>query len=321
MTVLPRALAPMLAVPGALPPDDDRWSLEVKWDGVRVLVAVEDGHVALFSRNGNVVTGSYPELQALAAAVPEPVLLDGEVVALRDGSPDFGLLQERMHVRGPAPALVRRVPASLVLFDVLQVGAVPLLGESYDDRRSVLTALPLSGPSWQVPPAFPARLPGDAAALSEATRVQGMEGLVAKRRDSRYEPGRRSDCWVKVKHVRRLSAVVIGWKGGDDGRSPRLGSLVLALPTAGTLAYAGRVGTGLSAATLRALEQRLAPLARDSPPVVGVPLADARTVHWVEPVLVVDVDYADLTRERRLRHPSYKGLREDLTVADVEEQQ
>ena len=311
---LPRGLTPMLACAGPLPPDDPRWSYEVKWDGVRVLVAAEDGHVRLTSRAGNDVTASYPELQGLAAALPGPALLDGEVVALSGGLPDFGLLQSRMHVSRPADALVQRTPVTLVLFDVLHAAGAGLMTEPYDVRRGALEDLASDGPHWTVPGVFP----GTGRAVADATRAPGMEGVVAKRRDSRYEPGRRSDCWVKVKHVRRQSAVVGGWKPGEGGRAGRIGSLLLGVPGPAGLEYAGHVGTGFSAAALRLLGDLLAPLRRDSSPfATEVPREHARSAVWVEPRLVGDVEFTAWTREGRLRHPSWKGLRDDLDPGDV----
>ena len=312
---LPATLSPMLATTGPLPPDDGRWSFEVKWDGVRALVAVGGGRVTLRSRNGNDITGAYPELLGLADALGSTTaLLDGEVVAFDPaGRPDFGLLQSRMHVRSPSSSLVRGTPVTLLLFDVLQVDDRALLDVPYDQRREVLESLPLAGERWQVPPSFP----GDGEAVMTATRAQGMEGVVAKRKDSRYEPGRRSDCWVKVKHIRRTSAVVVGWKPGEGGRAGRIGSLLLAVPEGDGWAYAGHVGTGFNAATLRMLGDRLSPLRRDAPVLSDVPREHARHAVWVEPDLVVECDYTEWTREGRLRHPSYKGLRSDVDPREV----
>lgn len=312
---LPRDVAPMLATTGPLPADGDRWAYEVKWDGVRALVSVQAGQVTLRSRNGNDITGAYPELLGLGGALGSTsALLDGEVVAFdAAGRPDFGLLQSRVHVRSPAPSLVRSTPVTLLLFDVLQVDDQPLVDASYDERRAVLEALPLAGERWQVPPSFP----GDGEAVLAATLAQGMEGVVAKRRDSRYTPGRRSDCWVKVKHVHRTSAVVVGWKPGDGGRAGRIGSLLLAVPEGDGWAFAGHVGTGFSDATLRLLGERLEPLRRDTPVLDDVPREHARHAVWVEPVLVVECDYTEWTRDGRLRHPSYKGLRPDVDPREV----
>jgi bifunctional non-homologous end joining protein LigD len=312
---LPTGVAPMLATTGPLPKDDGRWSYEVKWDGVRALVAVEGGRVAMTSRNGNVITAAYPELRGLGLALGSTtVLLDGEVVAFDDvGRPDFGRLQSRMHARKPTAALLRDTPVTLLLFDVLHLEGTSLVDRPYEERRAALEALPLSGERWQVPPAFP----GDGEAVMTATKAQGMEGVVAKRKDSRYEPGRRSDCWVKVKHIRRTSAVVVGWKPGEGGRSGRLGSLLLAVPAGDGWTYAGHVGTGFSAATLTMLGERLEALRREEPVLDDVPREHARHAVWVEPALVVECDYTEWTRDGRLRHPSYKGLRPDLDPKDV----
>ena len=302
----------MLASPGPLPAGAG-WAYEVKWDGVRALVAVEGGEVRATSRSGNDVTGGYPELAALG--LPDGVLLDGELVVLGPGgTPDFGLLQSRMHVRGPAPALRERAPVIFLPFDVLHAGGASLLDAPYDDRRAVLDALGLD-----VPPAF---LDGGADLLA-STLASGLEGVLAKRRDGRYLPGRRTDGWVKVKHVHRQSAVICGWKPGAGGRAGSLGSLLLGIHDAGPpagdgLRYAGHVGTGFDAATLALLADRLAPLARATPPYDGpVPREHARLARWVEPVLVCEVALTAWTREGRLRHPSYKGLRDDLDPTAV----
>jgi bifunctional non-homologous end joining protein LigD len=159
---------------------------------------------------------------------------------------------------------------------------------------------------------------GNGQAVSDATRSQGLEGIVAKRRDSRYYPGRRSECWLKVKHVRRTSAVIAGWKPGEGGRAGRIGSLLLGVQTGQGLTYAGHVGTGFSAAGLAELGRRLGPLQRDESPFASpAPRERARSAIWVDPVLVCDVDYAEWTRDGRLRHPSYKGLRDDVPPGAV----
>jgi bifunctional non-homologous end joining protein LigD len=301
----------MLASSGVLPRDDGSWAYEVKWDGVRALAAVEQGGLRLTSRNGNDVTASYPELLGLASVLSRhPALLDGEVVALDGGRSDFGRLQSRMHVSRPPARLLRATPVTLLLFDVLHLDGRSLLDEPYDLRRAALEDLGLGGAAhWQVPPAFLA----DGQEVLDATRAQGLEGVVAKRRDSRYLPGRRSDCWRKVKHVRTTSAVIAGWKPGGGARTGRIGSLLLGVAGPSGLEYAGHVGTGFSAAGLARLADLLAPLRRASAPFdVEVPREHARTAVWVEPVLVCDVDYTEWTRDGRLRHPSYKGLRDDV---------
>lgn len=295
----------MLATTGPLPLGD-QWAYEVKWDGVRALVAVEGGRVRATSRNGNDITGGYPELTALEG--PD-ALIDGELVALVDGRPDFGALQTRMHVRSPSPALVAATPVTFIPFDVLHVEDSSVLAQTYDERRRLLV---------QLQPDAPSPFYGDGAVLLAMTNQQGLEGLVAKRRSSPYLPGRRTEDWIKVKHVHRQSAVVCGWKEGEGGRSGRLGSLLLGVMEGGGLVYAGHVGTGFSAASLRQVGDLLKPLTRSSSPYIGdVPTVHARAAHWVEPVLVVEVDYTAWTKDGRLRHPSYKGLRDDLDPAEV----
>lgn len=307
-------LAPMLAVSGDLPTDDAFWSYEVKWDGVRVLAEVVAGRLVLRSRNGNDVTAAYPELAGLAAAVGRDAVLDGEVVAFDDqGRSNFGLLQERMHVRHPGAALLRSTPVQLLLFDLLRLDGQDAQSLTYDERRDLLTSLALQGESWSVPPAFPV-----GRDLLEATRAQGLEGVMAKRRDSRYLPGRRSDAWLKVKNIRRASVIVAGWKPGNGGRAGRIGSLVLGVQGASGLEYAGHVGTGFTDVTLARLGEQLTPLQRpESPFATAVPRLYAKDAVWVEPVLVAEVDYTEWTREGRLRHPSYKGLRDDIDPQDV----
>jgi bifunctional non-homologous end joining protein LigD len=295
----------MLASTGPLPTGDG-WAFEIKWDGVRALVAVEGGTVRAVSRNGNDITGGYPELSSLLK-LKKPVLLDGELVALVKGIPSFGALQGRMHVRDPAADLVAATPVTFVPFDVLHVGAKSLLSKPYAERRAALDTLGIDSPE----PFY-----GDGSELLASTRAQGLEGLVAKRVDSTYLPGRRSPAWVKVKHISRASVVVGGWKAGEGGRSGKLGSLLLGVHSPEGLLFAGHVGTGFNAASLRQLADLLAPLARNSSPYDGpVPSQHARTAHWVEPVIVVDVDFTEWTRDGRLRHPSYKGIRGDIDPA------
>ena len=280
--MIPSGLLPMLATAGPLPLGAD-WAYEVKWDGYRVLAAVEAGRTTLRSRRGRDVTLELPDLQL---DLPD-CLVDGEVVAFVDGKPEFQALQ------------TRSVPLSFVPFDVLHLGERSLLSATYDERRQVLAEL-----LPDAPPSF-----DDGPALLETTRQQGLEGVLAKRRDSLYLPGRRSDSWIKTKHVRRQSAVVVGWRRGEGGRTGRIGSLLLGLPTEGGFRYVGRVGTGFTARTLAALQERLAGQERPDAPVSNPPREAAV---WVEPALVVDVDFTEWTSDGRLRHPSYKGVRDDL---------
>jgi bifunctional non-homologous end joining protein LigD len=277
----------MLATAGRLPVGEG-WAYEVKWDGYRVLARVEGGRTTLRSRTGRDATNDYPQLQL---DLPD-ALVDGEVVVLVDGRPSFSALQ------------MRSGPVTFLPFDLLHLGDRSLLDLPWEGRRALLQEL-----CPEAPPAF-----DDGPALLETTRAQGLEGVVAKRRDSKYFPGRRTESWVKTKHVRRQSAVVVGWQRGEGGRAGSLGSLLLGVPGADGLRYVGKVGTGFNRATLAMLQERLAPLARRSAPVVDPP---RQAAEWVEPVLVVEVEFTDWTPDGRLRHPSYKGVRDDVRPEDV----
>ena len=310
---------PMLASPGDLPPVDrqDAWAFEMKWDGVRAVVYVEDGEVRVLTRNDREVGATYPELRGLAAALPgRRVVLDGEIVALDEaGRPSFGQLQARMHVQRPSAALLARVPVSFLAFDVLHLDGAALTSTAYDERRAVLESLALDGPHWATPPAFE----GDGATALDVSEAQGLEGVIAKRRASTYHPGRRTQDWVKVKHVRMQEVVVGGWSPGEGNRTGRIGSLLLGVhDDDGRLVYAGHVGTGFSVRVLEDLGARLARLERKTPPFADeVPRAHAKGARWVTPELVGEVAFTEWTRDGRLRHPTWRGLRPDKEPAEV----
>lgn len=315
---LPDLVRPMLATAGALPvADEARWAFEMKWDGVRAVVYLDRGAVRVLTRNDRDVTATYPELHALGDALPTTsAVLDGELVAFDEtGRPSFGELQARMHVQRPPAALRERVPVTYLVFDLLHLGDESLLRRTYAERRAALEDLGLHGPSWDTPPAFD----GDGAAALDVSQAQGLEGVIAKRRDSTYEPGRRSKHWVKVKHLRMQEVVIGGWRAGEGRRGGGIGSLLLGVPDAdGRLVYAGHVGTGFTARMLDDLGAALKRLARETSPFADeVPRAHARDAHWVTPRLVGEVVFTEWTRDGRLRHPSWRGLRPDKTPADV----
>lgn len=315
---LPTGLRPMFASIGD-PPVGDGWAVEFKWDGIRALAASTPDGLELTSRNGNDVTGGYPDLAGTAPWTGGvPVLLDGEIVALdAAGRPDFGWLQHRMHVRGPTPELVAAVPVQFFVFDVLQVGGRSLLGETYDVRREVLDGLGLADvPGVAVPPPS-VDLP--AARLLEIARAHGLEGVVSKRRRSRYEPGRRSAAWVKSALLRTQEVVIGAWTAGKGRRAGGVGSLLLgAHDASGALRYLGHVGTGFTDAALTDLHRVLAPLAHDRPPFAdAVPRPEARDARWVRPVVVGEVVYRRLTHDGRLRHAVWRGLRPDRDAPEI----
>ncbi len=315
MTALLSGVSPMLATPGRLPADDDGWAYEVKWDGVRLLAAVERGRLTLVSRNGNDVTAAYPELRPMTDQLEgRRVVLDGEVAVFDPaGRTDFGLLQSRMHVRSPTSALITSTPVVLLVFDVLHLDE-PTLDWSYDERRDALTGLTLDGPAWRTP----AQVRGDGPTVVAASRAQGLEGIVAKQRSSLYRPGARSKAWLKIKNIRRTSAVIVGWTPGERGRAGQIGSLLLGVHGDMGFEYAGHVGTGFTQRTLAMLQELLGPLeAKASPLDTPVPRPHARDATWVRPELVAEIDYTEWTRTGSLRHPSFKGLRDDYDPAAV----
>lgn len=317
---LPPVLAPMLAGSVGMPADPAGWSFEPKWDGVRVLARLWDGHVSLTSRLGNDVTARYPELAGLARALePHRVVLDGEVIAFDDaGHPSFDRLQSRMHVNDPPATLRAAVPVLYVAFDVLWRDGQYLTGSTLEERRRHLQRLGVSGPNWYTSPVLdsvptPAMLAG--------CREGGIEGYVAKRLGSEYRPGRRSKSWAKIKAVRTAEVVVGGWTEGEGSRAGRIGALAVGVfETVGggrpggdrpSLRYLGLVGSGLSEVMLGVLSSRFVELATTEPPFVSGP-GLPRGIHWVRPAVVVEVAYSEVTAAGVLRQPSVKAVRDDV---------
>ncbi|WP_028048476.1 non-homologous end-joining DNA ligase [Cellulomonas sp. URHD0024] len=316
---VPALVRPMLAVPGDLPEDDEGWAYEMKWDGVRAVAYVDGGRVRLMSRNDLDITRSYPEVARMGEQLGStPVVLDGELVAFdAGGAPDFGRLQQRMHVADPAVArrLARSVPVVYLVFDVLHLDGRSTLDLPYDERRTLLERLGLAGPSWQTPASFP----GPGADVLAASRENRLEGVLVKRRSATYRPGRRSSDWLKVKHVHMQEVVVVGWRPGKGRRANTIGSLVLAVPQDGVLRPVGGVGTGFTDRMLDDLRSRLLPLERPTSPFQErLPSAEVRDVRWVRPELVGEVAYTEWTGDGRLRHPAWRGLRPDKDPHDVE---
>lgn len=303
----------MLAVSGSHVPTGDTWWHEVKWDGMRILT---DG-TRLHSRNENDVTGAWPDVSGQGPDPGRDLLIDGEIIALNDaGRPDFRALADRIHVHRAAAArrLADRQPVTFMAFDLLRLDGRDVTGLPLAERRELLGGVELG--SWQLPQVY-----DDGPLLHAATREQGLEGIVSKRRDSPYRPGQRSPHWLKFAHRLRGSYVVGGWRpqeGTAGGPSERLAALLVGEPTADGLAYRGRVGSGIGPKVGRQLTELLAPYGRgDSPFVDEVPRPDARGTHWVDPVVVVDVDSHGVGYDR-LRQPSYQGVRTDLDPGDLD---
>lgn len=309
-------VSPMLATAGPLPPEDGQWAFEGKWDGVRALLAVgHDGLVDIHSRNERDTTRSWPEFRSLGERVPADTVLDGEIVAInRAGAPDFGLLQQRMHVVDPTAGLRKSVPAAFMAFDLLRLGGTDVCSLPWTQRREMLEHLDLGEPA-SAPPAFD----GPGAAVLDACMARGLEGVVAKKRNSGYLAGRRSADWIKVKPLRRQEFVIGGWEEGQGGRSGGLGALLLGVYGGEDgLRFVGKVGTGFTAATLRQLQHALAAVASSASPFTPArPAGVDRGAHWVRPESVCEVAFSAWTSDAKLRHPSYKGMRNDKPAAGV----
>ncbi|HEX6023752.1 MAG TPA: non-homologous end-joining DNA ligase [Solirubrobacter sp.] len=311
---MPERIKPMMARTGPLPADDENWAFEIKWDGVRAIGYAEGGRLRLESRNGNNITPRYPELRELGRALgAREAVLDGEIVALEDGLPSFQRLQKRMHLTSESQ--VRRLsqsePVVYMIFDLLWLDGHSLMAEPYEARRAKLAELELSGPTWQTP----SHHVGDGPAMLAASRAQGLEGIVAKRLDCPYTPGRRSHGWIKVKNKRTTDVVVGGWLPGEGSRSGRLGALVVGFYKDGELRYAGRAGSGFSESELKRVQALLEAHAREDSPFTGT--QPPKLTRFVDPVFVASVEYSDLTQAGTIRHPVYKGMRDDIDPADV----
>ena len=309
----------MLATAGSLPPDAHGWAYEMKWDGVRAIAFIEQGAAQIWSRTGRDVTYSYPELQELAGAVGAArAVLDGEIVAFGGGEwPSFEALQQRINISSPAQIrlLAAQVPVSYLAFDLLCLDGRPLLDEPYSRRRALLDGLGLSGRHLQAPPSFTDVTGAELVAVS---KQHGLEGIVAKRLTSRYDPGKRSPAWRKIKNVYRQEAVVGGWKPGEGNREGLIGSLLIGVQGAAGLEYAGHVGTGFTQDTLAMLSRRLGPLRRGTSPFAApVPPEHARAAVWAEPRLVIEVGFGGWTSASVMRAAAYKGLRTDKDPAEV----
>ncbi|MEJ7764162.1 MAG: hypothetical protein WKF86_01580 [Acidimicrobiales bacterium] len=310
----------MLCGSGELPRSLQGWQLEPKWDGVRAIVTCHADRLTVTSRLGNDVTAAYPELAGLPGRLGSPAVLDGEIVTLdRSGRPSFERLQRRMHVRRPPPELVDEVPVQLVAFDLLWHDGQLLVPLPQAARRERLEAL---GSALTATTLLPAGEEPDA--LLAGCKAIGFEGFVAKKQDAAYSPGRRSPCWLKAKAVCRRELVVGGWEEGRGGRSRRIGSLAIgwvdpvhraAWPEGPCLRWAGQVGSGLSELMLEQLQPVVERFSRPDSPFLDAPRVPH--VRWVQPLLVVEVSYREVTAGGTLRHPVLKGLRSDLSPPEV----
>jgi bifunctional non-homologous end joining protein LigD len=327
---MPSWVEPMLAKPGQVPESDgEDWAYEIKWDGIRALGYAERGRWTMLSRRHEDVTARYPELEPIAEALGDhTAILDGEVVALdEEGRPRFQLVQSRMGLTSPGmiQTRVKQQPVDFVIFDLLHLDGRCVRHLPYLERRELLDGLGLDGPRWRTP----RYRQGGGPDLLEAARRQGLEGIVSKRCDSPYRPGKRTGEWIKTRVWRRQEFVIGGYIPGEGRRSKRVGSLLvgyydkrhseLGKGERQQLHFAGGVGSGLNEAQLQFLTRELRKRERaDSPFDVGHPTGPkAKLAVWCEPELVCEVSWTEWTKEGTLRQPAFKGMRDDKDPREV----
>jgi bifunctional non-homologous end joining protein LigD len=314
----PPAFAPMMAEPGGRPFDDPDWVFEPKLDGVRSLVYLGMNSVRLVSRTGKDQTERYPELGRIFERVTaENAVLDGEIVAFdAAGRPSFQRLQQRMNLASESEIdrMRREVPVQLFVFDVMWLDGQDLTKLPLTERRARLEEIVVPGKGIDLTLVVPEH----GTALWESAKERGLEGVIAKRAASRYLPGRRSPDWRKVKVLNRDDFVILGWTPGQGGRASSFAALLLGAHVAGKLRWVGQVGTGFSDRTLKGLMAKLTELETDRPAVDEDPeLARVPGARWVRPELIASVEYLQVTEGgRKLRAPSFKGLRDDVLPED-----
>ena len=312
-SAMPSHLAPMLATLAEKPFSDPNWLFEIKWDGVRALAWISEDAVRLRSRAAVDITERYPELASLPESLSaRRAILDGEIVALDStGHSDFQLLQERMHVRAPSQHLVSQVPAVYFAFDLLYCDGYDLRNSPLLERKQLLGNLLHSTERFR----YADHQLEHGKELFELARQNGLEGIVAKRTDSRYVSDRSAN-WLKLKITSTVDAVVGGW---TDARTPAIpfGSLLLGLHQGKKLRFIGHVGSGFDERKLQDLSGKLQELAAPACPFESVPETNEKP-SWVTPTLVARVKFSGWTQEHALRHPVFVGLREDMEPADCQ---
>lgn len=317
-------MPPMLATAGTLPTNFSDYAYEIKWDGLRAVLYSHSGHIEILSRNNNNITEQYPELLAIKETLrAKNIILDGEIVYLSNsGRPSFSGLQHRMGLSSAKKiaAKMRSYPITYIIFDVLYMNDKTLIELPYVKRREILSELNLLGENFQ----SPSYILGTGIDMLKSTQNLGLEGIMAKRLDSLYMPGKRTSNWLKIKNKLRQEFVIGGWLPGQNARSGSIGSLLIGyynIPWQEAnntkqpkFLYAGKVGTGFTAKTLADLKSALSTLSRYTSPFAN---KTPKGAFFVEPELIGEFEFTEWTPNNTLRHPSFKGLRSDKHPYDV----
>ena len=308
----PPAFPPMLAEGGWKAFDDDAWWFEPKFDGIRSITPIATDATHLVTRNGRDVTDKYPELKMIHELVDQVnAVLDAEIVAFdEDGKNSFEALQQRMNLSNEREIkrISSKIPVALVAFDLLWLDGHELTGLGLEERRELLETIVEQDHRLQVI----THVEGGGKAFVEVARELGLEGVVAKRTGSKYQPGRRSPDWRKIKLTNTQDCVILGWTPGQGGRSGTFGALLVGAYDDGELIWIGQVGTGFTRDKLDRILEALEPLKRPTPPIDDPELAKVKGATFVEPELVCEVEYLEITKStKKMRAPSFKGLRDD----------
>jgi bifunctional non-homologous end joining protein LigD len=313
----PPAIAPMLAEGGWKPFDDEGWWFEPKFDGIRSITYLATDSTRLVTRNGRDVTDKYPELHMVHELVDQVnAVLDAEIVAFDgDGRNSFEALQQRMNLSNEREIkrVAQQIPVAMVAFDLLWLDGQATADVPIEERRELLLGVCETDERLQLI----TWVDGEGIAFAKGARELGLEGVVAKRKGSRYQTGRRSPDWRKVKLTNTQDCVILGWTPGQGGRAGTFGALLVGAYDDGELVWIGQVGTGFTHQTLERLMRLLEPMTRSTPPLADPELERIKGATFVEPRVVCEVEYLEITRStRKMRAPSFKGLREDKAPED-----
>jgi len=303
-------IKPMLAESRETPFDSADHIYELKWDGTRAICFRRDQQ-RFQNRRMTFIEQRYQDLKV---RTKKPAILDGEIVVMWDGRPSFEKLQERERPGGKIHQdyLVKTLPATYVAFDVLYIGTENVMGQNQMERKALLREVLEEDDRVVLSDYIEAR----GVDYYNAVIARGLEGIIAKRKDARYIPGKRSRDWIKIKKKTTLDCVIAGITAGEGEREDTFGSLILGAHHEGSLFHVGRVGTGFSEAFRRSLYQRLVALRQDECPFPEVPEIDAHVAFWTRPVLVAEVHFLEFSKEHHMRAPSFSRMREDKRPED-----